>query len=129
MKTYRVIYQRDETGWWVASVRGVRGCHTQGRTIRQARERIRDALGLFVKSAEKAKLTDEIRLPVEVRRKLAKHHALRRRIEQEQTKVQASTVDAARALTDKLGLSVRDAGELLELSHQRVQQLLQQRAS
>lgn len=129
MKTYRVIYERDETGWWVASVRGVRGCHTQGRTIRQARERIREALGLFVGNAGKARLADEIRLPVEVRRKLAKHHALRRRIEKEQARAQASTAEAVRALTEKLGLSVRDAGELLDLSHQRVQQLLQQRAS
>src|ERR1700716_316638 len=33
VKTYRVAYERDESGWWVASVRGVRGCHTQGRTV------------------------------------------------------------------------------------------------
>jgi hypothetical protein len=26
VKTYRVSYERDESGWWVASVRGVRGC-------------------------------------------------------------------------------------------------------
>ena len=30
MKSYRVSYERDQSGWWVASVRGIRGCHTQG---------------------------------------------------------------------------------------------------
>ena len=40
MKTYHVTYERDESGWWVASVRGLRGCHTQGRTVDEARRRI-----------------------------------------------------------------------------------------
>ena len=44
MKSYRVAYERDESGWWVASVRGVRGCHTQGRTVDEARRRIREAV-------------------------------------------------------------------------------------
>ena len=35
VKTYRIAYERDESGWWVASVRGVRGCHTQGRTVEE----------------------------------------------------------------------------------------------
>src|SRR6478752_1368500 len=33
MNTYHVAYARDESGWWVASVREVHGCHTQGRTV------------------------------------------------------------------------------------------------
>ena len=42
VKSYRVAYERDESGWWVATVRGVRGCHTQGRTVDEARRRIPD---------------------------------------------------------------------------------------
>jgi predicted RNase H-like HicB family nuclease len=63
MKTYRVAYERDETGWWVASVRSVRGCHTQGRTVDEARRRIVEALELFVDNARKATLVDEVKLP------------------------------------------------------------------
>src|SRR5687767_2512437 len=48
VKSYRVTYERDPAGWWVAAVREVPGCHTQGRTLAQARRRIREALGLFV---------------------------------------------------------------------------------
>ena len=44
-------YERDESGWWVASVRGLRGCHTQGRTVHEARRRIVEAMELFVSDA------------------------------------------------------------------------------
>jgi predicted RNase H-like HicB family nuclease len=56
VKSYRVAYERHDSGWWVATVRGVRGCHTQGRTIDEARRRIREALELFVDNARKAQL-------------------------------------------------------------------------
>jgi hypothetical protein len=42
VKRYRVAYERDKSGWW-ASVRGVHGCHTQGRTVDEARRHIRGA--------------------------------------------------------------------------------------
>lgn len=63
MTRYRVAYERDESGWWVASVNGVRGCHTQGRTVDEARRRIREALELFVDDARKASIVDDVRRP------------------------------------------------------------------
>ena len=54
VKTYRIAYERDESGWWVASVRGVRGCHTQGRTVEEARRRVIEAMELFVGDARTA---------------------------------------------------------------------------
>jgi predicted RNase H-like HicB family nuclease len=62
VKTYTVDYVRGDDGWWTASVRGVRGAHTQGRSIAQARRRVRKALGLFVDDAERADLLDNIRI-------------------------------------------------------------------
>jgi predicted RNase H-like HicB family nuclease len=62
VNTYHVAYDRDESGWWVASVRGIRGCHTQGRTVDEARRRIRKALDLFVDDARSAKLVDNVNL-------------------------------------------------------------------
>ena len=61
VKSYRVAYERDESGWWVATVRGVRGCHTQGRTVDEARRRIREALELFVDDARKAPIVDDVK--------------------------------------------------------------------
>ena len=58
----RVAYEGDESGWRVAPVRGVRGCHTQGRTVDEARRRIREALELFVDDARKAIIVDAVKL-------------------------------------------------------------------
>ncbi len=126
MSTYTVRYERDETGWWVATVKEIRGCHTQGRTIDQSRRRIREALGLFVDDADEAELIDDIALPAKARNLLRQVHATRKRAEGETIKLQKSTAAAAKILTKELGVSIRDAGELLGLSHQRVHQLLMQ---
>ncbi len=63
VKSYRVAYERDESGWWVATVRGVRGCHTRGRTVDEARRRIREALELFIDNARRVPIVDDVKLP------------------------------------------------------------------
>jgi predicted RNase H-like HicB family nuclease len=124
MSTYTVRYEKDETGWWVATVKEVRGCHTQGRTVDQARRRIREALELFVDHADEAELIDDVALPANARTLLRRVQSTRKRAEEEAIKLQNSTAEAAEVLTKDVGMSVRDAGELLGLSHQRVHQLL-----
>lgn len=57
-KTYRVIYEHDGAMWF-ARVASIQGCHTQGRTIAQARTRIREALSLFDDRANEAVLLEE----------------------------------------------------------------------
>ena len=124
VSAYTVRYEKDETGWWVATVKEVRGCHTQGRTIDQARRRIREALGLFIDHADEAELIDDVALPPNARTLLRRVQTTRRRAEEEATKLQISTAEAAKVLTKDVGVSMRDAGELLGLSHQRIHQLL-----
>lgn len=117
VKSYRVVYELDESGHWIARVPRVKGCHTYGRSLSEARSRIREALSLFVDHAKRAELVDDIRLPAAMRRLVAAYQVARGRAERERK--QADT--AARRLAGRL--SRRDAAELLSLSHQRVQQL------
>jgi predicted RNase H-like HicB family nuclease len=121
-KTYAVIYERDEKGLWVAHVKGIAGCHTQGRTIAQARDRIREALALFDEHVDKAQLEDDVRLPVGVNRLVSAQRSARSKQEAAESKLRELNVKAARALTKQVGLSLRDAGELLGASQESVRQ-------
>lgn len=120
MKKYRVVYQLDESGHWIAKVPSVKGCHTYGRSLSEARSRVREALGLFVADAERAQLVDDVRLPAEMRRLVTRYRNARGRAERNRQEADA----AARRLAARL--SRRDAAELLDISHQRVQQLANQ---
>ena len=125
-KSFVVRFEKDpESGWWVVTVPSVPGCLTQGRSLAEGRRRIREALALFVdeKVAEKAVLVDDVRLPRVPGALVKKATAARARIEQAQAEAIRTTDAAARSLVRQLGLSVRDAAELLGVSHQRVQQM------
>ena len=58
MKSYKITYRRDESGAWIAHVPSIPGAHSYGRTIEQARERIREALGLWIAHPERAELIE-----------------------------------------------------------------------
>ncbi len=124
--SYTVRYERDEEGWWVAQVREAPAAITQGRTIAEARRRIREALALALDddvAAERAELVDDVRLPSEARRALQEARAARARLATESKKAQKSTARAVRTLLKGMHLSVRDAGDLIGISPQRVHQL------
>ena len=126
MKTYRVAYERDESGWWVASVRGVRGCHTQGRTVGEARRRIVEALGLFVGNAHNATIVDDVKLPKSAARAVRAYATLRKKAEEQDRRAALAARRAVRVLrAGRLKMSARDAACLLGLSHQRIHQLTQ----
>lgn len=123
--SYTVRYERDEAGWWFAQVKEAPEAITQGRTIVEARRRIREALGLAIgdAAAKRAKLIDDVKLPADARRALRQARAARARLAEESKKAQDSTAKAVRTLLEDMQLSVRDAGELIGISPQRVHQL------
>ena len=43
---FSIIIERDEEGWYVASVPELSGCHTQAKSLDILMERIREAIKL-----------------------------------------------------------------------------------
>lgn len=123
MAKYTITYDRDESGAWIAQVRGVAEAHSYGRTIEQARERVREALSLWRDDAATADFVDDVHLPARATELVAAFVQARRRADTEQRRAQKSAQVAAVALTDRWNYSLRDAGELLGVSRQRVQQI------
>jgi predicted RNase H-like HicB family nuclease len=121
VKSYSVHYVLGDDGLWTASVREVRGAHTQGRSIAQARRRIREALSLFVGNARSAVLVDHIRVDAGTRTMLREATAARARAVRQQRAASRSVARVVKKLTGQM--SIRDAGEILGVSPQRVQQL------
>ena len=46
--TFTAIYELTEDGWWVVSVPEIPGAHSQGETLEEAREMIRDAVKMLL---------------------------------------------------------------------------------
>jgi predicted RNase H-like HicB family nuclease len=123
-KTYVAVYERDaDDDAWNVHIQGLDGCQTYGRSLRQAQSRIREALALWLeRDPQQLVIRDE--LPPALSAVADNVARARREAERAGTKAQEETLKAVKRLTD-LGLSRRDAAELLGLSHQRVQQLLE----
>lgn len=122
--SYIVKVERDESGAWIARVPQVPGCHTYGRSLRQVKGRIREALSLWVDDADQAELEFDIRLPSEIRQRVAAARRSREAAHEAQRAARETAALSALALVRTHRLSVRDAAELLGISHQRVQQLV-----
>ncbi len=44
MVEFNVVIEKDEDGIYVATVPDIQGCHTQGKTIQEVLERIKEAI-------------------------------------------------------------------------------------
>jgi predicted RNase H-like HicB family nuclease len=124
MAEFVVELERDEAGGaWIARVPSVPGCHTHGRSIDQALNRTREALGLWIPKTEAAKadLVPEVHLPEAVKAELFELAAARERARSAQEEASSWLKTAVHDLTRREGLSVRDVARVVELSPQRVQ--------
>jgi predicted RNase H-like HicB family nuclease len=123
MAKYTVVCEQDEDGWWVGKVKEVAGVLTQGRSLATIKKRIRDALSLAVDDAAKADLVLDVKLPAQARKAVEKLREAQERSDREQARALELARRAARELAK--AMSVRDAGEVLHVTGQRVQQLVE----
>lgn len=124
--TYEVKLTRDDGGAWLAQVPSVPGCHTYGRSIEQAMNRIREALSLWVKDAAIAQLQPDIRLAEPARSNVRRLSSARERAEKADAQARELLAETVRALTRDEGWSVRDVAGVVGLSPQRIHQVSQQ---
>jgi predicted RNase H-like HicB family nuclease len=53
-KDFTIIIERDEDGYYVASVLELKGCHTQAKTQDKLMERIREAIELYLEALDES---------------------------------------------------------------------------
>lgn len=121
--SYTAVYSREPDGAWIVYVRGHRHeIHTFARSLRRARENIRDALSLWYDDADTATIVDRIELAPALKEELATTEELARLHSEVSRELAAKRRRAVRAL-QRSGMGTRDIAELLELSQQRVSQI------
>lgn len=134
MSTYTAEITRDENGAWIARVPSVRGAHTFAKRLDQIAERLAEAISLFTDEdpADIAVSLDvdfaAIGLDDEERDATRQAQALRTEVDAIEARLKANTARAARSLVAH-GVSLRDTGALLGISHQRVDQVINERRS
>jgi len=58
-REFSVVVERDEEGYYVASVPALQGCHTQARSLDKLMERIREAIELCLEVERESVSTNE----------------------------------------------------------------------
>lgn len=62
---FKVIIERDETGWYVASVPELPGCHTQAKTVEELRKRVKEVIELVLETDADAR-NEKLKSPIPV---------------------------------------------------------------
>ena len=114
---------RRVRGWWAVEVPALPGVFTQARNLDQVEGMARDAISVFLDvPVASVAVTVQCIPPAEARAEVEQALALRAEAERAQAAASASLRRAVAALA-VAGLTNRDAGRLLEVSHQRIAQL------
>jgi predicted RNase H-like HicB family nuclease len=122
-RKFIAIARRHES-WWVASVPEINGVHTQARRLEQLPAKVLDAIH-GVTDLPKSSIEVEIEWKLSRRDGVVVSAALAAMREaQEAAEESRDAVAKAASALAREGFSVRDIGHLLELSPQRISQIL-----
>ena len=124
MKTYTIRCERDEARWWVATVPELPAAVTQARRLDQIESRVAEVVQMLTgKDRGDYTLAWDVKLPRTVSQAVARARKQREVALATEAAAAASTADAANLLMGA-GLTTRDAGRLLGLTHQRIAQIV-----
>jgi len=123
-KTYTARCQRAGD-WWAISVPELRGVHTQARRLQGVEAIARDAIALLMDiDPDSFDIRLEPVLPNDLQKRVGRAQKVRREAEVLQREAAKVSAEVASDLVRGAHLTVRDAGRVLGISHQRVAQLL-----
>jgi predicted RNase H-like HicB family nuclease len=112
-------------GWWAITVPELKGLHTQAKRLDQVEPVVRDAIALVLNIPSDSFDVDvEPKLHPEAEDAVRQLSRARQEIEDAQAHFSAATRTAATALVGGMGLTVRDAGRILGVPQQRIDQLI-----
>jgi hypothetical protein len=112
----KVVFEQEGSGWRASTAEA----DAWGRSLSEARRRIRKSLGA---GGKKAELVEDVRLPGNAKKELERYAEARVRAQAEVQNLRRATRSVVSTLTGKFGISLRDASSLLGLSRERVRQL------
>jgi predicted RNase H-like HicB family nuclease len=121
--SYEVVVER-EPGWWIIQIPEVKGAHSQARRLDDVERNAREAIAVTLDCGIDAfDVAIEIKRPAVVLNELAKARELYAESEAAQQRAGELARESIKHLTDDLGLTMRDAGKVANMSYQRIAQL------
>jgi len=112
----KVVFEQEGSGWRASTGES----DAWGRSLSEARRRIKKSLGT---AGKKAEFVEDVRLPGNAKKELERYADARVRAQNEVAHLRRATRSVVSTLTGKFGISLRDASSLLGLSRERVRQL------
>jgi predicted RNase H-like HicB family nuclease len=124
VKTYTVTTERSGN-WWAFSVPEVPGAHGQAKRLEQVRDQARDVISMMLDAEpDSFDVSMYVKLDPRIEHALDEAKAARQEFDTYQRVAQEKLRFAAEQIKEVGGLSVRDIGSLLDVSFQRISQIL-----
>ncbi|MGP8223939.1 MAG: type II toxin-antitoxin system HicB family antitoxin [Acidimicrobiales bacterium] len=111
--------------WWAFSVPEIPGAHGQARRLEQVRDEARDVISMMLDAeSDSFDVSLSIKLDPRIEHALDEAKAARKDLDSYQRVAQEKLRLAAEQIKEVGGLSIRDIGSLLDVSFQRISQIL-----